>query len=224
MKESGVLRHEFFITTKAMNHRDVEGQLRASLKKLEMDYVDLYLIHEPFSALGSDEALQETWRGMETCFEKGLARNIGVSNFLVSHMEAILKTAKTKPAVNEVELHPYLQRPELVEFCRSQNITVEAFASLTPLTKATPGPVDGVVGKLAQKYGVSSSSVLLRWLIEQGVVAITTSSKKERLEEHLMQVTTFSLSKEEVDEISQAGKKKNFRSYFAKYYGHDVWE
>ncbi|KAK9414673.1 putative NADP-dependent oxidoreductase domain-containing protein [Seiridium unicorne] len=224
IKESGVPRSEFFITTKVFGHKDIEGHLRASLQKIGTDYIDLYLIHEPFSAGGSEEALQKAWRDIEACHEKGLARDIGVSNFLVADVQAVLKTAKTKPAVNQIELHAYLQRTKLVEFCQSNGIVVEAYAPLTPLTKASPGPVDDVVNKLAKKYGVSASALLLRWLIEKDIVAITTSGKEERLKGYLSEVPSLKLSQQEVDDISKAGEGKKFRQYMAELYEKDSYE
>ncbi|ETS83972.1 hypothetical protein PFICI_05848 [Pestalotiopsis fici W106-1] len=224
VRESGIPRSEFFLTTKVFGHTDVEGQLRASLEKLGTDYIDLYMLHEPFSARGSPAALQAVWRDMEACHDKGLARNIGVSNFLVPHIKAVLETAKTKPAVNQIELHPYLPRAELVDFCQSQGITVEAFAPLTPLTKASPGPIDNVVQRLAAKYSITESAVLLRWHVERGIVVITTSSKKERLQEYLVQIPGFQLSEAEVDEIGKAGEQKLFRQYLADFFGKDVWD
>jgi diketogulonate reductase-like aldo/keto reductase len=224
IKESGVPRSELFVTTKAVGHEDVEGLLRSSLAKLGTEYIDLYLVHEPFQAGGSEEALQSVWQGMEACLEKGLARNIGVSNFLVPHLEAVMKTAKTKPAVNQVELHPYLPRQELVDFCQNNGILVEAYAPLTPLTKGRPGPIDDVAQRLAEKHGVSDSIVLLRWLLEKGIVAVTTSGRKERLEEYLKQVPSFSLSAQEVGEISRHGEQKKFRQFFSDLYGKDNWD
>uniref|UniRef100_A0A8H7TKM3 NADP-dependent oxidoreductase domain-containing protein n=1 Tax=Bionectria ochroleuca TaxID=29856 RepID=A0A8H7TKM3_BIOOC len=144
IEESKVPRAEFFVTTKAVSPIDVEGTLVTSLKKMRMEYVDLYLIHEPFSSGGSEEVLQEAWRGMERCREKGLARSIGVSNFLIPHLESILKVATVKPAVNQIECHPYLQRSKLREFMKRQGIIAEAFAPLTPITKASPGPIDAM--------------------------------------------------------------------------------
>ncbi|KAH8668459.1 ketoreductase [Xylariales sp. PMI_506] len=224
IKESGVPRSELFISTKAVGHDDVEALLRDSLKKMGTDYVDLYLIHEPFSS-PTDEGLQATWRGMEACLEKGLARNIGVSNFLVPHLQAVLKTAKVKPAVNQIELHPYLQRTELVAFLREQGIAVEAFAPLTPLVKAPrPGPVDGIVAATAARHRVSEGAVLLRWLVDQGAVVITTSSKRERLQEHLETVSSaaaFKLTAKEIAEIAEKGREMNFRQFFVDAYGED---
>jgi diketogulonate reductase-like aldo/keto reductase len=151
---------------------------------------------------------------MEDCLNKGLARSIGISNFLIPHVEAILKVATVKPAVNQIELHPYLQRTELREYLDKQGITVQAYGPLTPFTKAGPGPVDAVAERLAKKYGVSTSSVLIRWLIEQGVAVVTTSGQKKRLQDYLEQVPGFKLSEDEVKEISKAGSEKNFRGFF----------
>ncbi|KAI1849741.1 hypothetical protein JX265_008079 [Neoarthrinium moseri] len=224
VKESGVPRSEFFISTKAISPVDVEGSLRTSLQKLGMDYVDLYLIHEPFSAGGNEQVLQDAWRGMEGCLEKGLARNIGVSNFLIPHLDAVLKIAKVKPMVNQVELHPYLQRTQLVDYLKAQDIAIEAYAPLGPLVKARPGPIDDVTARLAEKYAVSESVILLRWVIQLGIVVITTSGRKERLQEYLKQVPSFQLTDAEVQEISAEGKKKNYRAFFADAYGKDCFD
>ncbi|KAH6647175.1 NADP-dependent oxidoreductase domain-containing protein [Truncatella angustata] len=224
IKESGVPRSELFVTTKAIDHQNIQGSLQDSLQKLGLEYIDLYLIHEPFSARGSAEALQAAWRGMEACVDKGLARDIGVSNFQVPHLETVLETSRIRPAVNQVELHPYLPRAGLVDFCRRNGITVEAFGPLTPLTRVSPGPVDDVVGRLAEKHRVGTSAVLLRWLVERGVVVVTTSGKRERLQEYLTQVPTLRLSQKEVEEISTAGEGKRFRQFLADAYGQDNWE
>ncbi|CAH0028712.1 unnamed protein product [Clonostachys rhizophaga] len=223
IEESKVPRAEFFVTMKAVSPIDVEGALVTSLKKLRMEYVDLYLIHEPFSSGGSEEVLQEAWRGMERCREKGLARSIGVSNFLIPHLESILKVATVKPAVNQIECHPYLQRSELREFMKRQGIIAEAFAPLTPITKASPGPIDAVCGDLARKYSVSNSTILLRWVIDQGIVVITTSGQRKRLLEYLEQLSRFKLSNEEILRISQLGRAKHYRAFFVDGFGKDCF-
>ncbi|KFA71058.1 hypothetical protein S40288_05510 [Stachybotrys chartarum IBT 40288] len=223
VEESGISRSDFFITTKAVSPIDVEGALRLSLKRLRTEYVDLYLIHEPFSSGGRKEILQEAWKGMESCLRQGLARSIGVSNFLIPHIEAILETATIKPAVNQIELHPYLQRTELREFLKTQAIQVEAFAPLTPLTKASPGPIDKICRILADKYSVTSSAILLRWLIDQGVVVLTTSSQKTRLVQYLEHIPSFHLSGDEIAEISEAGQGKTHREFFVDGYGEDCF-
>lgn len=156
---------------------------------------------------------------MEACREKGLARNIGVSNFLIPHIEAILKTATVKPAVNQIEFHAYLQRKQLCEYLNEQGIAIEAYAPLTPITKASPGPVDEICAQLASKYNVGTSAILLRWIMEQKIVVITTSSQKRRLAEYLSQLSAFQLTGEEINEISNAGAKKNYRAFFEADYG-----
>jgi diketogulonate reductase-like aldo/keto reductase len=134
-----------------------------------------------------------------------------VSNYLISHREATLATATIAPAVNQVEFHPYLQRQNLLPWCKSKGITLSAFSPLTTIFRAKPGPVDDVFASLAKKYNVSEEAVALRWCVEQGIVAITTSSKEARLKDYLG-ATTFSLSEEEVQEICREGNKKHFRA------------
>lgn len=160
---------------------------------------------------------------MESCLRQGLARSIGVSNFLIPHIEAILETATIKPIVNQIELHPYLQRTELREFLKTQAIQVEAFAPLTPLTKASPGPIDNICHALADKYSVTPSAILLRWLIDQGIVVLTTSSQKTRLVQYLEHLPSFHLSGDEIAEISKAGQGKNHREFFVDGYGKDCF-
>lgn len=223
IQESQVPRSEFIVSTKAVSPIDVEGALRASLRRLKTDYVDLYLIHEPFSAGGDEKILQDAWRGMESCLQQGLARAIGVSNFLIPHIQTILKVATTKPAVNQIEMHPYLQRTQLRGYLKEQGIQVAAYAPLTPLTKASPGPIDEVVSRIAKKNSVSTSVVLLRWIIDQGVGVLTTSSKEARLREYLEQVPACKLSEDEVAEISKLGEGKSHREFFVDGYGEGCY-
>lgn len=150
---------------------------------------------------------------MEQVQVSGKARSIGVSNFLQSHLEAILKTAKVVPAVNQIEFHPYLQHGDLLEFHESKGIKTSGFGGITPITRAQGGPVDSLVSSLALKYGVSDAEVLLRWAIDRGVVLITTSSKEERLSGYL-RALSFKLTPSEVDEISQLGQQKHHRAFW----------
>lgn len=182
-----------------------------------------YLLHEPFSSAGNEETLQNAWKGAESCQEKGLARSIGVSHFLEKHIETIMKIAKVKPAVNQLEIHPYLQRTKLRAYLKEQGIAIHGFAALTPLTASTDGPVDQVVERLAKKYETDPASVLLRWVIDQGVVVITTSGKMERLEGYANKTWDFKLEKREIEEIAGKGKERNFRGFFADGYG-DSWD
>lgn len=180
-----------------------------------MDYVDLYLIHTPWFAT-SDEDLQKRWAELEAIKASGRAKSIGVSNFLQEHLEAILKTAKIPPAINQIEFHPYLQHGDLIAFHKKHNIAVACYGPLIPITKAKGGPVDAIWSELANKYGVSESEIGLRWVIDQGLVAVTTSSKRDRLEGYLADLPLFSLTNEEIARIAEAGNKKHFRAFFGK--------
>jgi diketogulonate reductase-like aldo/keto reductase len=213
IKESNIKREDLFITTKAI--KNISGAIDASLKRLQLDYVDLYLIHGPWFS-SSDAELQATWAEMENVCKSGKAKAIGVSNYLISHLEATLATATITPAVNQVEFQPYLQRQNLLPWCKSKGFTLSAFGPLTTF-RAKHGPVDDVIASLAEKYSVSEEAVTLRWCIEQGVVAITTSGKEARLRDYLG-ATMFSLSEEEVQEIGRLGDTKHFR---ANHFMHD---
>lgn len=150
---------------------------------------------------------------MEKVKESGKARSIGVSNFLQSHLEAISKTSKTTPSVNQIEFHPYLQHQGLVPFHKKQGIRTVSYGPLTPVTRAQGGPLDELLSTLAKKYSVTAEQILLRWVIDIGVVPVTTSSKESRLRTYL-QALRIELTPEEVDNISEIGEQKHFRVFW----------
>lgn len=176
---SGVRREEVFITTKLWNSdHGYDATLRAcdaSLARLEVERVDLYLIHWPVQGLR-----HETWRAMERILAQGKARAIGVSNYTIRHLEELLARASEPPSVNQVELHPFLPQGELVKWCVRQGIVVEAYA---PLVKGRRMD-DPVLRRVAAKHGRTPAQVLVRWALEHGLVVIPKSVREERIREN----------------------------------------
>lgn len=158
---------------------------------------------------------------MEEVKKSGKARSIGVSNYLEPHLSATLATATVPPSINQIEYHPYLQHEGLIPFQKTnQNIAVAAYGPLTPVTKAKPGPCDALLEKLARKYYVSEGEIALRWCIEQGIVAITTSGKEERLSDYLRAIA-IKLTPQEVSDIAAAGAEKHFRGFWQNKFAAD---
>jgi 2,5-diketo-D-gluconate reductase A len=183
-------REDLFITTKVWNDdHGYDATLRAfdkSMIKLGLEYVDMYLIHWPCAKRG---LFQETYRALETLYREGKVRAIGVSNFQPQHLDQLLETAEVVPAVNQVELHPWLQQAELREKHRGLGILTEAWS---PLGR---GQVleDPVIGALAAEHKVSAAQVILRWQLQLGHVTIPKASSAARIRENL-DVFGFELS------------------------------
>ncbi|KAK3902808.1 NADP-dependent oxidoreductase domain-containing protein [Staphylotrichum tortipilum] len=220
IKECGVAREELFVTSKVLGSpgQDVQSSMDATLRKLGLEYVDMYLIHLPYKA---PEEMPAMWAQLEALKASGKARSIGVSNFLQPHLEKILETANVVPAVNQIEYHPYLQHGNLVEFSRQQNIAVVGYSTLAAMTKARPGPVDEVYAGLAAKYGVTEADVAFRWCLDQGIAVVTTSASCERLLGHKSNLAKFTLSADEIQRISQLGQTKHYRDLYNNYFAPD---
>ena len=179
VRESGVPRPEVFVTTKLWNddqgYDDALRAFDASLARLGLDYVDLYLIHWPVPG-----KRLESWRALERLFDEKRARAIGVSNFLEPHLRELLGAAKHVPAVNQIELTPFLQRRETREICRKHGIVVEAYSPLTHGHRLN----DPVVAGVARRVGRTAAQVLLRWGVQHGHVILPKSTRPERIVEN----------------------------------------
>ena len=179
IEQSGVPREDIFITTKVWNtdqgYDSTLAAFDASLERLGMEYVDLYLVHWPV-----ESKTQQTWRALEELLEAGRVRAIGVSNFLIHHLEDLMETAQFKPALNQVEFHPRLQQPELHAFCNEHNIRLEAWR---PIMKGQVLEISELVD-LGERYGKNPIQITLRWMIQKGVVTLPRSSKKGHIEQN----------------------------------------
>ncbi|KAJ7080077.1 NADP-dependent oxidoreductase domain-containing protein [Mycena crocata] len=202
--ESGLARSDLYITTK-YGPGEVQEAIRKSLSNLGLKYVDLYLIHQP--AILPD--IEGTWKEFENIKKDGLAKSIGVSNFTLEQLQKLVKSALVWPAVNQIEFHPYnyAKQKALVEWSAQNGIVTEAYSSLSSITKFPGGPVDAPVAAAAARLGISSTQVLLSWVRAKGVVIVTTTSSKERLEEYLAVADLPPLSEAEIAAIEEAGAK-----------------
>lgn len=183
------------------NIEDIPAAFETSLKKLGVDYLDLYLIHSPFFSKSKEEH-QAKWKQMEELKNKGLVKSIGVSNYITDQLEWILESCTIPPAINQIEFHPYLQHKELLKYHKEKGIATSAYAPLSAVTRAAPGPVDDIMAALSKKYAVSQGEISLRWCIDQDIVAITTSSKEQRLSDYL-RAMTFKLTPKEIQQVRQ---------------------
>jgi len=216
IKESGIAREKLFVTTKLLaSIKNPSQALASSLEKLQLDYVDLYLIHAPFFDEASHGiSLADAWAELDKLYKSGKAKAVGVSNFRAKDLEGLVSLpGLVKPAINQIEYHPYLQQDEIVAASKKHGIAVEAYGPLCPLVHSKDGPIDAVVHEIGQKHNKTPAQVLLRWSIQKGLIPITTSTKNERLKEYL-EVFKFTLSEDEVHKISEEGKKRVFRKFW----------
>lgn len=225
-------RKDLFITTKTPDWTwtkdSIEEAVLISMKKLQLDYLDLVLIHTPaprfdlIRRMGvmSEEKIQElpdpqnvevmeaarleAWLGLQNCVHKGLVRDIGVSNYTVSHLKNLIKHSQVTiiPAVNQVEYNPYLVDTEIYDYCKQNNILIQAFA---PLGNGKTLMDDTTMSDLAEKYSKSSAQIALRWAFQLGITTVTKTEKAERMKENL-DYFDFKLTAEEMMKISSLNK------------------
>ena len=193
IRMSGIPRESIFVTTKLWNsdHGNPERALDTSLRKLKMDYVDLYLIHFPV------RQRRQSWRALEALQKKGKTRSIGVSNFTIAHLSELLAESETIPAVNQVEFHPYLYQQELLAFCQAKGIAIEAYSPLTHGERLKDPKLVAVAKKYSSSKPKSTAQILIRWALQHGFVAIPKSSNLGRILENA-DVFDFKISDEDM--------------------------
>lgn len=202
IRESGVDRADFFVTTKLwiddIKNDNAQNALDSSLRKLGLDYVDLYLVHWPIK-----DKYVSIWKDMERIAATDKVRAVGVSNYQENHIKEILDLRSLVPAVNQIELHPYLSQNELVEFCTQHNIKIESWS---PLCANKNNLLDEQILKdLAEKYSKTPAQIILRWNIERGLIVIPKSSNPGRQKENI-NLFDFSLTAEDIEKVNSLNK------------------
>lgn len=199
IKESGIDRKEIFLVTKLWNddhgYDNTIEAFNKSLNNLQVDYIDLYLIHWP------NKLNAETWRAFEHLYEAGKVKAIGVCNFKVEHLEELKKTAKIMPMVNQVEIHPFSTKNNIINYCKDNNIKVVAWS---PISRGRVLFNDLMID-LSQKYKKSIVQIVLRWHMQKGVIPIPKSSNENRIKENI-DIFDFELSSEDMKAIDSLDK------------------
>jgi 2,5-diketo-D-gluconate reductase A len=209
IKRSGVPREELFITTKLWvqdaGYESAKLAFAKSLRKLQLDYLDLYLIHQPFGDYYG------AWRAMEDLYREGKIKAIGVSNFLPDRLMDLIVHNKIVPAVNQIETHPFYQQIENTAFMKEQGVQHQSWGPLAEGRNNMFG--NEVLTSIAEKYNKSVAQVVLRWLVQREVVVIPKSVRKERIVENF-NIFDFALSADDIEQISTLDTRESlFLSY-----------
>ncbi|WP_413372932.1 aldo/keto reductase [Paenibacillus taichungensis] len=216
IKRSGIPREELFITTKLWvqdaNYERAKLSFAKSLKKLELDYLDLYLIHQPFGDYYG------AWRAMEELYREGKIKAIGVSNFLPDRLMDLIMHNEIVPAVNQIETHPFYQQTESAAFMKEQGVQHQSWA---PFAEGLNNMFSNeVLVSIAEKHNKSVAQVVLRWLVQRQIVVIPKSTKKERIIENF-DIFDFELSTADIEQISALDTRE---SLFLSYHDPEVAE
>lgn len=206
IKISGIPREDVIVSTKIwyddMYPEKVRETFEKSLSNLQLDYVDVYFLHWPINDyVGS-------WKVLEELYEEGKIKVIGVCNFQKHHLETLMKEAKIKPMINQIESHPTFSQAKLIDYCKEQGIAVQAWG---PIGKGQDIQNE-IILALAEKYGKTPAQIILRWHVQRDIIAIPKTIKEHRLVEN-MDVFDFELSKEDMDLISSLDTGKTNRGY-----------
>ncbi|GHU07076.1 2,5-diketo-D-gluconic acid reductase [Alphaproteobacteria bacterium] len=202
--KSSIARDDLFITTKIaidnFGYNNVHKSFSESLEKLATDHVDLILLHWPFSGTRA-----ESWRALEEIQAQGKARSIGVSNYTIRHLKEMKTYAKVTPAVNQVELHVFLQQPELLDYCKQAGIAVEAYSPLAHGAQMK----NPAIRQIAERHNKTYAQIMLRWCIEKGLIVLPKSVMPERIRENF-DVFDFSLDADDTKKLT--GLDRDFRT------------
>ena len=204
IKRSGIPREEIFVTTKLWvsdaNYEKAKLAFETSLKKLDLEYIDLYLIHQPFNDVYG------AWRAMTELYKEGKIKAIGVSNFYPDRLVDFIMNNEVVPAVNQVETHPFNQQVKANEIMKEYGVQIESWG---PFAEGKNGIfTNEILSEIGKKYNKSVAQVILRWLIQRDVVVIPKSVRKERIEENF-NVFDFELNSEDMEKISELDKKES---------------
>ncbi len=210
--KSGIKREELFVTTKLWiqdaGYENAKKAFQVSLNKLGLDYLDLYLIHQPFNDYYG------SWRAMEELYEEGKIRAIGVCNFYPDRLADLCLNSKIKPMINQIECHPFFQQTEAIDTMKEFGVLPEAWG---PFAEGSKGIFsNSVLSEIASKYNKTTAQVILRWNIQRGVVVIPKTVRKERMIENF-QIWDFELSNDDMQKICSmdTGKSEIINHYTA---------
>lgn len=202
IKESGIRREEIFLVTKLWNDdHGYDNTIKAfnkSLEKLQVDYIDLYLIHWP------NKLNDETWRAFEYLYKIGKVKAIGVCNFKIGHFEKLKATAEIMPMVNQIEIHPLSSKDTMLDYCNKNNIQLVAWS---PIMRGKVFSNELIIA-LAEKYKKTIAEIILRWHIQREIIPIPKSSNEERIRENI-DIFDFKISKEDMDIIDSLNEGDN---------------